>query len=144
MRISTNASDAELLAIVQVWIDVLAAGDYERFFGEFGYALARGRGANGIREDIEGYRSEALYPGVTQFRVTPPISARGGNPEPLALVRRYARSESLPIVATIEVHLPLNGRWSDLEADFVVTAEDALDISGILSLEDICCPAPTP
>lgn len=29
--------------------------------------------------------------------------------------------ESLPIVATVELDLPLNGRWSDLEADFIIT-----------------------
>lgn len=34
----------------------------------------------------------------------------------------------------------LNGRWSDLEADFVVTAENEADAVGVLSLEDISSP----
>jgi hypothetical protein len=134
------ATDDELLAIVRSWIEVLAQGDYEKVFENLGYAMAWGMGAEAIRRDIEKYRSPELYPGVTEFRVTSWRSASGGNPSPLVLVRRYKHSERLPIVATIEVDLPLNGRWSDLEADFVVTAENASDTVGVLFLEDICSP----
>jgi hypothetical protein len=49
--------------------------------------------------------------------------------------------EGLPIRATIEVDLPLNGRWSDLEADFVVMVRGPADTEGTLGLEDISCPA---
>src|SRR5688572_7739859 len=120
-----SATDDELLAVVRSWLDVLAAEDYERIFANLGYAMAWGGGAEAIRRDIEKYRSPELYPGVSKFRVTDWRIASGGNPSPTLLVRRYKHSERLPIVATIELDLPLNGRWSDLEADFVVTAENA-------------------
>jgi len=135
-----SATDDELLQIVRSWLDVLAAGNYERVFENLGYALARGAGAEGIRRDIEKYRSPEFFPGVSEFHVTDWRSASGGNPSPTALVRRYRHSDRLPIVATIEVDLPLNGRWSDLEADFVITAENASDTDGVLFLEDISSP----
>jgi len=136
-----TASDEELLSIVRSWLDVLAAGDYVRAFENLGYAMARGEGAEAIRRDVEAYRAQDLYPGVSEFRVTGWRSARGGNPAPIALVRRYAYTASLPIVATIEIDLPLNDCWSDLEADFVLMARGPADLEGWLSLEDICSPS---
>lgn len=82
-----TASDEELLSIVRSWLDVLAAGDYVRAFENLGYAMARGEGAEAIRRDIEAYRAQDLYPGVSEFRVTDWRSARGGNPAPIALVK---------------------------------------------------------
>ena len=134
-------TDDDLLGVVRSWLDVLAAEEYERVFAELGYAMAWGAGAEGIRRDIQRYRSSELYPGVSDFRVSDWRTAVGGNPEPLVLVRRYKYSEDLPIVATVELDLPLNGRWSDLEADFVVTVSQPDATDGILALEDICCPA---
>ena len=127
--------------IVRSWLDVLAAGDYERVFDHLGYDMAAGAGAAGIRRDIEAYRAPDLYPGVSEFRVTDWRSAHGGNPAPLALVKRYAYLETLPIMATVELDLPLNGRWSDLEADFVLWVSGPDDTEGSLSLEDISSPA---
>ena len=140
VRIPLSASDDELLNVVRSWLDVLAVGDYERVFDKLGYAMAYGGGAAAIRRDIEAYRAPDLYPGVSEFRVTDWRTAQGGNPEPLALVRRYAYSESLPIMATIEVDLPLNGRWSDLEADFVLMVSGPNETEGTLALEDISSP----
>ncbi len=137
-RIPLLSTDAELLAIVRSWLDVLAAGDYQRVFDSLGYAMAYGAGAEGIRRDIQKYRSPLLYPGISDFRVTDWRTASGGNPKPITLVRRYKYMESLPIVATIEVDLPLNGCWSDLQADFVVMKPAPNDAEGVLSLEDIC------
>ncbi len=135
------STDAELLAIVRSWLDVLAAGDYQRVFDSLGYPMAYGAGAEGIRRDIENYRSPQLYPGISDFRVTDWRTASGGNPKPTTLVRRYKYMEGLPIVATIEVDLPLNGSWSDLEADFVLMKPGPSDTEGVLSLEDICSAA---
>jgi hypothetical protein len=106
VRVPLSATDDELLQLVRSWLDVLAAEDYERVFEELGYAMAWGAGAQGIRRDIQKYRSSELYPGVTDFRVTDWRKAAGGKPEPLVLVRRYVYSEDLPIVATIEMDLP--------------------------------------
>ena len=135
-----SATDDELLQIVRTWLDVLAAEDYDLIFANLGYAMAWGSGPEGISRDIQKYRSPTLYPAVTEFRVSDWRTAQGGNPEPTVLVRRYQYNECLPIVATIELDLPLNGRWSDLEADFVVTVRSPKDTEGILSLEDISCP----
>jgi hypothetical protein len=141
VRVSLSASDEDLLQVARSWVDVLAAEDYDQVFENLGYAMAAGAGPLGIRRDIERYRSSELYPGVTRFTVTTWSTAVGGNPDPTRLVRRYKYSESLPIVATIEIDLPLNGRWSDLEADFVVTVRQQGDAEGTLALEDICSPA---
>ncbi|MES2508841.1 MAG: hypothetical protein V4625_02885 [Pseudomonadota bacterium] len=132
-----SIADDELLEIVRSWLDVLAAGDYVRVFDCLGYAMAYGAGAEGIRRDIQNYRSPELYPGVREFQITDWRTAKGGNPEPKILVRRYHFSESLPIVATIELDLSLNGSWSDLEADFVVMVSGPHDTEGVLSLEEI-------
>lgn len=139
--IPLSATDDELLAIVRSWLDVLAAEDYERVFENLGYAMAWGAGAQGIRRDIQRYRSPDLYPDTSAFRVSDWRTAVGGKRDPMVLVRRYKYTESLPIVATIELDLPLNGRWSDLEADFVVTVQNVNDTEGVLNLEDICTPA---
>lgn len=140
VRILLSVSNEELLQLVRSWLDVLATEDYERVFRELGYAMAWGEGACSIQRDIDKYRSPTLYPGMSRFRVSDWRTASGGNKEPLALVRRYKYVESLPIVATIELHLPLNGRWSDLEADFVVTASGPDVNEGVLALEHISCP----
>lgn len=123
------------------WLDVLATGGYQRAFDSLGYAMSNGAGAEGIRRDIQNYRSPQLYPGVSDFRVTDWRTASGGNPKPITLVRRYKYMEGLPIVASIEVDLPLNGSWSDLEADFVLMKPNYTDTEGVLSLEDICSAA---
>jgi hypothetical protein len=141
IRIPLSATDDELLQLVRTWLDVLATEDYEKVFAAIGYAMAYGDGAHAIRRDIKNYRSAEYYPGVADFRVSDWRTAEGGNPTPLLLVRRYEYSEELPIVATVVMHLPLNGRWSDLEADFVVTNPNPQDADGVLWLEDISSPS---
>jgi hypothetical protein len=140
VRVPLSADDDQLLQIVRSWLDVLAAEDYERAFESLGYAMAWGAGAQSIRRDIEKYRSPEFYPGISEFRVSDWRNAVGGNPEPKVLIRRYKYMESLPIVATVELDLPLNGRWSDLEADFIITVRGPHDTEGVLCLEDICSP----
>ncbi|NMM28709.1 MAG: hypothetical protein HHJ12_15815 [Glaciimonas sp.] len=140
VNVSLSATDDQLLQIVRSWLDVLAAEDYEKVFESLGYSMAWGAGAQAIRRDIEKYRSPEFYPGVSEFRVSDWRNAVGGNLEPKVLIRRYKYMESLPIVATIELDLPLNGRWSDLEADFIVTVRSPHNTEGVLCLEDICSP----
>ena len=137
VQVPLSADDDQLLQIVRFWLDILAAGDYERVFKSLGYAMAWGAGAQAIRRDIEKYQSAVFYPGVSEFRVSDWRNAVGGNSEPKVLIRRYKYMKSLPIVATIELDLPLNGRWSDLEADFVVTRVSPHAAEGVLNLEDI-------
>lgn len=140
VNVSLSANDNQLLQVVRSWLDVLAAEDYEKVFKSLGYSMACGAGAQAIRRDIEKYRSTEFYPGVSEFRVSDWRNAVGGNPEPKVLIRRYKYMESLPIVATIELDLPLNGHWSDLEAAFIVAVRGSHDTEGVLYLEDICSP----
>ena len=140
IRVPLSATDDELMQLVHPWLDALAAEDYDRVFANIGYAMAYGSGAEGIRRDIQRYRSRELYPGVSTFRVTDWRTARGGKSNPSVLVRRYEPLEDLPIVMTIEMDLPLNDCWSDLEAHFVVTLPSPHDSEGVLWLEDICSP----
>jgi hypothetical protein len=140
VRVPVSATDDELLALVRTWLDALAAERYELLFSELGYAMAYGEGAAAIRRDIERYRSSRFFPGVESFRVSDWRTAVGGNPEPTVLVRRYRFNPQLPIIATVEVDLPLNGKWSDLEADFVVTVKGPAEREGVLWLEDISAP----
>ena len=141
IRVQLFATDDELLELIRPWLDALANEDYEQVFAAIGYAMAHGDGAHAIRRDIRSYRSAEYYPGVSDFRVSDWRTAKGGNPNPLLLVRRYVYSPELPIVATVEMHLPLNGRWSDLEADFVVTKPSPQDEDAVLWLEDISSPS---
>jgi hypothetical protein len=140
VRVPVSATDDELLALVRTWLDALAAERYEFIFEQLGYAMAYGGGAAAIRRDIERYRSSRYFPGVERIRVSDWRTAVGGNPNPRALVRKYAFNPKLPIVATVEVDLPLNGRWSNLEADFVVTVKGPAEREGVLCLEDISAP----
>jgi hypothetical protein len=137
IRVPFSATDDELMQLVYPWLDALADEDYARFYENVGYAMAYGAGAAGICRDIQRYRAPELYPDVSTFRVSDWRTAAGGNANPSVLVRRYEPSQDLPIVITIELDLPLNGRWSDLEAHFVVTVASPNDSEGVLWLEDI-------
>jgi hypothetical protein len=137
--VSRLASDIELLAIVRDWLDALAREDYESVFAALGYAVANGRpGAECIREEIKRYRSPEYFPGIDEFAVTDWRAAQGGNPEPLQLIRWYEPNE-LGIRATVEIDLPMNGRWSDLEADFLLL-EKGFEDGYLLRLEHIGFP----
>jgi hypothetical protein len=132
-----DAPDEALLSIVHGWIEALARQDYAAAFAALGYALAHGEpGADCIRRQIQSYRSPELYPGVTNFTLTDWRTATGGNPNPLQLIRRYKANDT-GLIATIELHLPLNGRWSDLEADFVIFDNQNSREGYFLSLEEI-------
>ena len=137
VRVPVSATDDALLALlVRAWLDALVAERYELVFAELGYAMAYGEGATAIRRDIKRYLSSRYFPGVESFRVSDGRTA----PKPTVLVRRYGFNPQLPIIAIVEVDLPLNGKWSDLEADFVVTVQGPAECEGLLCLEDISAP----
>ena len=128
MRSSTHiprdASDDQIVAIIQSWVDILAAGEYEIAATELGYALAFDDPKSAcILRAIEGYRSAKFYPGVEQFSVTDWRAAAGGNPTPRKSITRYTPNSS-GLAGAAEFDLPLNGRWSDLTADFVWFVSD--------------------
>jgi len=129
-----------LLALAWCWVDVLAEEDYEKVFREIGWLRSFGRGAEGIRREIERYRDAVYFPDETTFRVTDWRVAKGGNPEPKVLVQRFVPDESLPLVAAVAIDLPLNGRWSRLEADFVAFADLKTKNEAVFCLEDFWSP----
>lgn len=135
--IPRTASDNQVLTIVREWIDVLAREDYEAIFQALGYAVAFDRpGAVCIRNEIKQYRSPKLYPGVEEFTVTGWRTALGGNPSPLQLVTRYKPNRT-GLAGAVDFDLPLNGRWSDLTANFVFFEPKIEGDGYVLSLEEI-------
>lgn len=140
IHVPRDASDAQVLEIIGEWIDALAREDYEAAFQALGYALAYGEpGAECIRNEIKRYRSPDYYPGVEEFTVTSRLTAQGGNPAPIHDVTWYIPNEvgGTGLVASIAYDLPLNGKWSDLCADFMIFENANLEESYILSLEEI-------
>lgn len=118
--IPRDATDQEILEIVHHWIDVLAREGYGEIFDALGYSMLyqyEVPGKEAIRSAIKRYRSPEFFPNVENFVVTDWRTAKGGNPRPDQKIVRYKPGQGLR--GAISVDLPLNGKWSDLEADFV-------------------------
>jgi hypothetical protein len=138
VRVPRSCSSEQLLSIVYDWLDVLAKEDYDAVAAALGYLLAYGQPpAECIRDEICRYRSPEFFPGIEDFKVSDWRSACGGNPSPKKLVRWYKPTEALPIVAVVNIDLPLNGRWSDLEADFVFFLSEESEDVLVMRLEEI-------
>jgi hypothetical protein len=119
-----NSNEEQILNIVRQWVDVLAKQDYELVFSELKYAVAFDTpGAECIESEIKRYRSTNYFPGVEEFNVTDWRTAVGGNPLPLQKVIWYKPNDS-KLAGAIAFDLPLNGKWSDLTADFVFSEID--------------------
>jgi hypothetical protein len=133
--IPRGASDEQVLTIVRGWIEILAKEDYEAVYAALGYALAFDEsGAECIRAEITKYRSPEYFPEITDFVVSDWRVASGGNPSPQRKVIRY-KENSTSLAGSVAFDLPLNGKWSDLTADFVLFEHDDEDY--VLSLEEI-------
>lgn len=139
--IPRDASDDQVLEIIRKCIDVLATEDYEQVFKELGYSMAYGEpGAECIRKEIKRYRSPDHYPGIEDFTVTNWRTAKGGNPAPRQKVIWY-KSNSIKLAGAVDFDLPLNGKWSDLRADFVFFDNSNYREGYVLALEEILCDA---
>lgn len=135
IHIPRDLSDGEVLKIVIGLIDLLARGDFKGFAEEVGYSFSFGDSPAGcVRYAITNYRSPEWYPGVQSFDVTAWHEAEGGNPEPRCEVLWYQPNDTLGGAVTVD--LPLNGRWSDLQADFVMLIQGEGG-SFVLRLEEI-------
>ena len=144
MKLVALHDDEAVRAHVLACADLLAAEEFVRVGAEYGFALSFGRSPSEcIREVIEGYRSEHLFPGESRFKVSNWRSAVGGNPEARNQVTWHEPSSSLPR-GVFEFDLPLNGKWSDLLAEFVLF--ESTDHPGrfVVSLEDISSPNSAP
>jgi hypothetical protein len=89
-----------------------------------------------IRGQIEGYRSPTFFPGEVEFRVSDWRTASGGNPRPHLRIVRYEANET-GLRGAAELDLPLNGRWSSLEADFVWCDNENPEQGFYLRMEEI-------
>lgn len=131
------ATDKDVLTVIRHWLDVLAREDYASFCAALGFAAPLAEEVEYMRWNIKNYRSPEYYPEVEDFTVSDWRTARGGNPNPLQLIRWYEPTKSLPLVCSVELHLPLNCKWSDLEADFVLFEASDPTLGYALSLEGI-------
>jgi len=114
-----NATNEQVLDIIRKWIGVLAAEDYEAVVKELGFLTGfYSSPAECLRAQIKRYVSPEYFPGVTDFVVTDWRTAHGGNPEPLSTVTWY-KPNTVGLRGAVRFDLPLNGKWSDLTADFV-------------------------
>ncbi len=121
--VKRDFSDADLLLIIKSWIDVLKEKRYQCFIEALGYSLGNGEPKAGwIISDLKRYRSD-LFSEVEHFEITDWRTAIGGNKNPKAEVIRYEPNET-GLVGAVSFDLPLNGRWSDLTADFVLLETD--------------------
>jgi hypothetical protein len=135
--VDPNSSDNEVIGVVLEWVDVLARKDYLTVFKELGYwDYDEESGVEEIRNAISKYRSPEFFPGVEEFVVSDWRLAKGGNPEPQRKVVWYDPNEP-GIRASISVDLPLNGAWSDLQAEFLLFERAHIDSGYELRLETI-------
>ena len=139
MKLVAHYDDQAVRAHVLACAELLAACEFERVGAEFGFALAFDRPRSEcIREAISSYRSEQFFPGEREFQVTDWRVAVGGNPAPKSKLTWYKPS-ALPR-GVFEFDLPLNGRWSDLLAEFVLFESSEQPGQFVVSLEDISSP----
>ena len=134
-----KATDEEILTIIQQWVEVLAAEDYAKAFAELGYSMSPYFDCSGdeaIRREIKSYRSPDFYPGITDFKVTDWRLAKDGKPNPRQRVIRYKPNDT-KLAGAVEFDLPLNGKWSDLTADFVFFDNPKFREGYVLCLEEI-------
>lgn len=137
VAIPKTATDEDILSVVRQWVEVLASKDYDVFFSALGYACSMGRpGTECIQSAIDSYRSPRFFPGTERFNVTDWRTANGGNPRPLHVVTRY-KPNAEGMAGAVDFDLPLNGRWSDLNASFVLFESTNKGEEYVLSLEDI-------
>jgi hypothetical protein len=114
-----DATDANLLAVVRRWVDLLAAGEYPQ-----AQSLLVRDGAERdwppalVAELIASYE---LPPGASSgeaSRVTTVNTARVFDVQPRHAVSRWQASGRPGVVGDIHFDLPINGVWSDLTAIF--------------------------
>jgi hypothetical protein len=114
-----DATDADLLAVVHSWVDLLAAGEYAqaqallvRVEEERDWPPER------VAEVIAAY--QPCPPARTEgaVRVTSVRTARVADFLPRQAVSRWGEGCRPGVVGDIHFDLPINGAWSDLMANF--------------------------
>jgi hypothetical protein len=112
MQLAANATDDEMLALVERWIDDLSRGDYAAAYARTSHDPYYEWTPELIHAVIAGYGLPEPHR-RGPFSVTDRLSAHG--------TPRYEidREDLGPgTVAEVWYDLPLNGEWSDLTATF--------------------------
>jgi hypothetical protein len=129
-RFAVDASDDELLATVDEWVELLVQ---ERYDDALANMRAREHWTSDLlRQVISGYGFSEPHPSGSRFRVTSPKEASGR--QHYRRVDRWTEANAIGAIGVILYDLPLNGKWSDVTALF-----DILASSGplVLELDDI-------
>jgi hypothetical protein len=115
-----TATDADLLAVVRSWVDLLAAGEYAqaqallvRVEEDRDWPPAR------VAEIIAAYEPPPKARAEGPARVTPVRTARVVDVLPRHAVSRWGPGCRPGVVGDIHFDLPINGAWSDLMANFL-------------------------
>ena len=121
MPIARNSTDDELLAAVRAWIELLSESKYLAALQRIPSEPDESWTPQLLEEVVAGYGLPQASTRGNLYQVTS-VSSATGHPS-VASVER----EALPpgAVAYIEHSLPLNGKWSDLTATFVLFASDS-------------------
>ena len=128
-----NATEEEILERVRDWVEGIACGEVEEAFRVLTEGVSDRWQPRHLEYILSTYRS-GLYPGETEFRITSWKTARTEGRQPVREVTWYEPNPSF--LAVIEHDVPLNGRWSDLQAVFILVEREDSDHQ-LLWLEDI-------
>jgi hypothetical protein len=114
-----DATDADLLAAVRSWVDLLAAGEYAQAQGMLvRVEQERDWPAVRVAEVIAAYEPRPQARAEGAVRVTPVRTARVADVLPRHAVARWGEGCRPGVVGDIHFDLPINGAWSDLMANF--------------------------
>jgi len=117
---SQPPTDAEIIAVVEAWVDDLAREDYNSAYSRTDHDPYYGWTPSLIRAVVEGYGLPEPHRSGEVFKVTDRNTATG-NPHYRTVERIEIPDSSL---AEVWYDLPLNGEWSDLTATFRVSLRD--------------------
>ena len=119
-----DASDANILALVDDWVELLAE---ERYGEALELVAARSYWTvDLLRAVIQGYGIPEPHPSGRSFRVTSPRTATTGANSPSAparTVNRWEEPNDVNCIGAVQYDLPIDGHWSDLTALFEIVQD---------------------
>jgi len=131
ITLPVSATDADIFAVVQRWVDLLADGD----FGQAQSLLMRDGAEREwtpqvVADLIESYELPPAVRSVGKSRVTPIGEASVFDIQPRPSVSRWVADGRPGVVGDVHFDLPINGVWSDLTAIFLLR-----QVAGGIALE---------
>jgi len=133
VHLPRQASDEEILAILNAWIELLAQGEDEAAFQMFCYAPDTHWSPKLIRTVITNYGFIEPLKDGSSYQVTSLTQTQG---QPFHEVDWWEPDSNTPArcVGIVLYTMPLNGIWSDVTADFTIIETDgelALELNDI-------------